>query len=109
MYLFFRAYFVPFEVVPCDIAHLFQRSFQSEKHWWNASLGIALASAWDFAFISFIVEKRCPLSVYLSLGNRKKSQGARSGEWGGCGITMVSFFAKNCWMSNVVCGDALSW
>ena len=78
VYLFFNVYSSPSKYSPCDIMYLFQCSFQSEKHWPNVSLGIALSSTCDFAFISFILEKNCPSSVRLSLRNRKKSQGARS-------------------------------
>ena len=45
--------------------HLFQRSFQSEKHWYNAFLGIFLSSTCDFVFITFIVEKRLPSKTVL--------------------------------------------
>jgi hypothetical protein len=31
-------------------------------------------------------------------GNRKKSQGAKSGEYGGWGMTAIMFFARNCWV-----------
>ena len=37
-----------------------------------------------------------PSSEALQLGKRKKSQGARSGEYGGWGITVMLFLAKNC-------------
>ena len=41
-----------------------------------------------------IVSKRCPRSGLLSLGNSQKSQGAKLGEYGGCGTICVEFLAK---------------
>jgi len=40
------------------------------------------------------VSKRRPFSLNFILGNRKKSQGARSGEWGG--ITVIFLEVRNC-------------
>jgi hypothetical protein len=40
---------------------------------------------------------------------RKKPQGAKSGEYGGCGMTDISSFARNCWMRKEVWDGALSW
>jgi hypothetical protein len=45
----------------------------------------------EFVFIASIDSKRRPFSVDLNFGNRKKSAGARSGEYGGCGRTVVAF------------------
>jgi len=38
----------------------------------------------------------CPFRTFSSLGNRKKSNGARSGEYGGCCNRAVPCLAKNC-------------
>jgi hypothetical protein len=35
-------------------------------------------------------------------GNRKKSQGAKSGEYGVWGMTAIMFFARNCWVRTEV-------
>jgi len=35
-----------------------------------------------------------PFNFNFSFGNRKKSQGGKSGEYGGWGITAILFFAK---------------
>lgn len=44
------------------LEHLFKYGFE------------LLSLLYDFTFISFTVEKRCPLSTFLGLGNKKKSQ-----------------------------------
>ena len=43
-----------------------------------------------------------PFSLNFILGNKKKSQGAKSGEYGGCGITGILFAARNCWVRTAV-------
>ena len=45
----------------------------------------------------------------FSFGNKKKTQGAKSGEYGGCGNIIVSLLAKNSRTSNDVWAGALSW
>jgi hypothetical protein len=50
----------------------------------------------DSAWISSVVSNRRPFSFNFNLGNRKKSQGAKSGEYGGWGMTAVFYFARNC-------------
>ena len=45
----------------------------------------------------------------FSLGDKKKSQGARSGEYGGCGNIIVLFLVKILRTSKYVCVGALSW
>ena len=42
------------------------------------------------------VSNRRPFIRSFSLGKRKKPQGVRSGEYGGWGITVMLFLAKNC-------------
>jgi len=38
----------------------------------------------EFRLMSSVPSNRCPFRTFLSLGSRKKSHGARSGEYGGC-------------------------
>jgi len=42
-----------------------------------------------------VVSNRCPFSFNIILGNRKKSQGAKSGEYGGWGIQTIFFSPEN--------------
>jgi hypothetical protein len=42
-------------------------------------------------------------------GHRKKSRDAKSGEYGGCGIIAILFFARNCWVRTEVWDGALPW
>jgi len=60
-------------------------------------------------FNGFYVRKTCSFHDSLSLGNRKKSQGARSGEYGGCSSTAMLFLTKNSLMLNALCARALLW
>ena len=77
---------------PPDIMHLCQRFFQSSKHLLNSISGIAFKVSFDSSFISSIVSKHCSRSGLLSLGNRQKSHGAKSGEYGGYGTIYVTKF-----------------
>ena len=60
-------------------------------------------------FISSMVSNRRPFSFYFIFGNRKKSRGAKSGEYGGWGMTAILFFAINWWVKTEVRDGALSW
>jgi hypothetical protein len=48
------------------------------------------------------------LNTYISLqqkyyfGKRKKLQGAKSGEYGGWGMTAILYSARNCWVRKEV-------
>ena len=59
------------------------------------TLLIGLDRYGEFLFMASIDSWRVPGSAYLSFGNRKKSQGAKSGEYGGWAMTFVSCSAKN--------------
>jgi hypothetical protein len=61
------------------------------------------------AWISSMGSNRRPFSLNLIFGNRNKSQGAKSGDCGGWGMTAVLYFARNCWVRTGVCDGALSW
>jgi hypothetical protein len=45
-----------------------------------------------------MVANRLPFSFNFFFGNRKKSQGAESGEYDEWGKTAVFYFARNCWV-----------
>jgi hypothetical protein len=49
-----------------------------------------------------MVSNRCPFSFSFIFGNRKKLQGAESGEYGGWGMTAIFYFARNCWVRTKV-------
>jgi hypothetical protein len=49
-----------------------------------------------------MVSSRRSYSFNFIFGNRKKSQGAKSGEYGGWGITAIWCFARNCWVKKEV-------
>ena len=61
----------------------------------------------EFRLMSFVASNWCPFRTFLSLGNRKKSHGARSGEYGGCCNWAVPCLAKNCCTRCEVCAGAL--
>ena len=63
----------------------------------------------EFRLMSSVASNRCPFRTFLSLGNRKKSDGARSGEYGGCCNWAVPCLANNCCTRCEVCAGALSW
>ena len=88
--------------------HRCQRFFNVLKHSWKAFVGILRSSASEIVLIASIDSKRRPFSVDLSFGNRKKSAGARSGEYGGCRRTVVACLAKKSRTRNDGYAGALS-
>ena len=74
--------------------HLCQRFFQSLKHFSNSIFGVAFSSFSDALLMSSMAVKRRPFKVYFIFGNRKKSHGAMSGEYGGWGIVSDSWAAS---------------
>ena len=53
---------------PSDVTHLWQRFFQSLKHFWKALFGIANSFCFDFSFISSNIAKRFLSSSVLGRG-----------------------------------------
>ena len=74
--------------------YLCQPFSQSSKHVWYALFGMSLSFLSHSVFISSIVSKRRPFMGLFNLGNRKKSHGAKFGEYGGWGMITVLFSAK---------------
>ena len=60
------------------------------------------------AMISSLLLKVLPFSLPFRCSKRKKSHGAKSGEYGGCGSKMIRFFESSCVVVVDVCGRALS-
>ena len=75
----------------------------------NSSFGMSNSVFVEFRLMSSVVSNRCPLGTFLSLGNRKKSHDARSGDYGGCCNWAVPCLAKNCCTRCEVFAVALSW
>ena len=80
---------------PSTATHLCQRLIQLSKHFWNSIVGIAIRVVFDFSITSFRLLKHIPRNGFLTRSNKKKSQGAISGEFDGCWMMFVSFLIKN--------------
>ena len=63
----------------------------------------------EFRLMSSVASNRCPFRTFLSLGDRKKSHVAKSGEYGGCCNWAVPCLTKNHCTRCEVCAGALSW
>ena len=98
----------PSKYSPLLCMHRCQRFFNVLKHSWKAVLGMLRKCTSEFVLIASVDSKRRSFSVDLSFGNRKKSAGARFGEYGGCGRTVVACLAKKSRTRNDECEGALS-
>jgi hypothetical protein len=49
-----------------------------------------------------MVSNQCPFSFNFIFGNKKKSQGAKPGEYGGWEMTAIYHFSRNCWVRTEV-------
>ena len=86
-----------------------QRFCHAWKHPWKSLFGILSSTRCDSSWISSMVSNLRPFIRSFRLGKRKKSQGARSGEYGGWGTTVMLFLAKNCETLKDLWAGALSW
>jgi len=86
--------FDPLKYCPPLYIHLSQRFFQFWKYSWNTSSGILVSSASRFSLITWTDSNFQPSSTDFSLLKRKKSTGARSGEYGGWGTSIISCFVR---------------
>jgi len=81
-------------------------------HFWKAfwkSFSVRVSSTFCVsAWISSMVSNRHPFSFNFILRNRKKSQGAKSGDYGGWRIRTILFYARNWWVRTAVWYGALS-
>jgi hypothetical protein len=56
----------------------------------------------DCVWISSVVSNWGSFGFNFMFGNRKKSQGAKSGEYGGWGMPAIFWFAINYWVRTEV-------
>ena len=82
-------------------------------HYWkqccrSASDSLFMGSV-AFAFTASTDSNLVPFNADLIFGNKKKSHGARSGEYGGCSNTVILCFVKNDLTDRQLCAGALSW
>jgi len=62
-----------------------------------------------FAFTASMDSNLVPFNADLIFGNKKKSHGARSGEYGVCSNKVILCFVKNVLTDRALCAGALSW
>jgi hypothetical protein len=94
-HIHFKVKLVIFKLVPFAIyIHVFQRSCQLLKQLWKSSFVNALKHSFVAASISGIVSKRFRFIANLISGNSQKSQGAKSGEYGGWGHKIIFYHPK---------------
>ena len=82
--------------------HLFYSSAQVD-------LGLSSTALGNARHASSALSNRIPFSCLFSSGNRKKSQGERSGEYGGYGSSCTSLSLRKSTVVAAVCALALSW
>jgi len=73
---------------------LMWNSFQWRRHiFWISSI------SWNIQ----------PFKTAFIFGNSQKSFGAKSGEQGGCSISVIDFWARNCFTESALWAGILSW
>jgi hypothetical protein len=85
---------LPFEVVPFAVNTLLPAFLQFLK----AAGECLFRNACELhccSHLASIFSCHCPFSLFFSRGNRKKSHGERSGEYGGYGSTVTSCLVRN--------------
>ena len=104
----FQSYLEASKYSPLLCMHRCQCFFNVLKHSWKDVLGMLRKCASEFSLIASVDSKQRPFSVDLRFGNRNMSAGVRSGEYGGCGRTVVTCLAKRSQTRNDECEGALS-
>ena len=77
--------------------HRSMRIFHCWKQCCRSSSDSLFMSSVAFAFTATTDSNRVPFNADLIFGNKKKSHGARSGEYGGCSNTVILCFEGIAW------------
>ena len=82
-------------------------------HCWRQSSnflsGISYSNLFTFRWMSVRSENLCPFREFFYFGKSQKSEGVKSGEWGGLSNFMMEFLARKSRNPNALCTGALSW
>jgi len=81
--------------------HLAQGCSHCWKHFWNSCCGI-FSRAVTF-LMSSVPWTLHPFKADFIFGNSQKSRRVKSGEWGGCPISVIEFSARNCMTESTPC------
>jgi hypothetical protein len=91
-----------FKETPWEAMHRCQHPFHLSKQFWNWFCGMAFRAAVVLLLMSSMSSKCIPLNISFISGNRKKSLGARSGEYAGYSNIIICLVAKNSLTHSVV-------
>ena len=83
--------------------HRSMRIFHCWKQCCRSSSDTLFMSSAAFAYTASTDSNLVPFNADLIFGNKRKSDGARSGEYGGCSNTVILCIIKNCFRQGVVC------
>jgi hypothetical protein len=89
--------------------HRWQRLAHPSKQFWNWFCVMTFRAAVVLILISSMSSKFLLFYISFIFGNRRKSLGARSDEYGGCFSTVICLLAKNSRTDSAVWAGALSW
>jgi len=86
---------------------------QRSCHFWKQFLQLPQCISFQRRCHIFLMfqyhEILVPWRQVLFFGNGRKTLGAKSGEWGGCSILVISFWARKCLTESALWFEALSW
>jgi len=86
---------------PLRSPHRSMRIFHCSDSLFMSSVAFAFTASADSNLVHFNAD--------LIFGNKKKSHGARPGEYVGCCSTVISCLVKNVLTDRALCAGALSW
>ena len=97
----------PFKYSP-RLQHTYASAWSSSRNI-SGTLLSAIRAVFDFSITSFRLLKRVPCNGFLTRLNRKKSQGAISGEFDDILLDDIRFILDKKFIMMAVCDGALSW
>ena len=106
----YRPYnFFFFKVASFTLNTLLQRFIKDSNTWNRLFCDIPFSTAAVAFLTSSSEENLFPRSCLFSVGNAQKSQGAKSGIYGGCFSAVPPISVSDANATAAICGPALSW